>query len=326
MDKLVSGIRRLRGEYHLITITDHSMTFIQERIKRFDQKFIKDLIDLVEYAKSWICEDDTIVKNLMLRDYEMMGTTTEYKGCPKPTLVDGRKIIGVNIPENEPAWHNRYSVSLADLPMDEIFHRMYGKIPESLFPKKGESPECLGDRIVKSKYIDVIYSWFDAKSPRPLNENTSSKQPIRRTTGMVKRRPFYFHTQLPPGEEEGDGKSVVTLYGYPNPECPTNLWMCFAQNKLEYAQGLKVWTKAWPALSSESRRCPPNGCQFLMYHRRFNRKMGKHRDSIGGSIQSQETLPYDLDVSQFYLINSCKRTNWRETLFCGYLPTYLKIY
>ena len=83
MDKLVSGIRRLRGEYHLIT--DHSMTFIQEKIKRFVQKFIKDLIDLVEHAKSWICEDATIVKNLMLRDYEMMGTTTEYKGCPKPT-------------------------------------------------------------------------------------------------------------------------------------------------------------------------------------------------------------------------------------------------
>eukprot|EP00956_Cyclotella_meneghiniana_P004182 scaffold5121_cov40-Cyclotella_meneghiniana.AAC.1 len=280
--ELVSGIRRLRGEYSLIT--DHSRTFIPERITRFVEKFIKDVLDSEEYANSWICEDDTIVKNLMLRDYEMMGTTTEYKGCPKPTLVDGRKIIGVNIPENEPAWHNRYSVSLADLPMDEIFHRMYGKIPESLFPKKGESPECLGDRIAQSKYIDVIYSWFDAKSPRPLNENTSSMQPIRRTTGMVKRRPFYFHTQLPPGEEEGDGKSVVTLYGYPNPECPTNLWMCFAQNKLEYAQGLKVWTKAWPALSSESRRCPPNGCQFLMYHRRFNRKMGKHRDNNRGNV------------------------------------------
>ena len=123
------------------------MTFIQERIKRFVQKFIKDLIDLVEYAKSWICEDDTIVKNLMLRDYEMMGTTTEYKGCPKPTEVDGRRIIGVNIPENDPAWHNLYSISLADLPMDEIFHRVYvyGKIPESLFLKKGESPECLGE-------------------------------------------------------------------------------------------------------------------------------------------------------------------------------------
>lgn len=52
---------------------------------------------------------------MMLRDYEMMGTTTEYKGCPKPTEVDGRRIIGVNIPENDPAWHNLYSISLADM-------------------------------------------------------------------------------------------------------------------------------------------------------------------------------------------------------------------
>ena len=60
-------------------------------------------------------------------------------------------------------------------------------------------------------------------------------QAIRHTSGMVKNRAHFFHSKLPPGEEEGDGKVVVKLYGYPNAECPTNMWMCFPLTNLEYA-------------------------------------------------------------------------------------------
>eukprot|EP00956_Cyclotella_meneghiniana_P032114 scaffold86725_cov23-Cyclotella_meneghiniana.AAC.1 len=136
-------------------------------------------------------------------------------------------------------------------------------------------------KISRSKYLDVIYSWFNDVS---LNENASSMQPVRRTSGMVKKRAHFFHSQLPRGEEEGDGRSVVTLYGYPNAECPTNLWMCFPMTKLDYAQCLQVWTKAWPCLTCISRRTPPNGVQLLAYHRVLNRKMNPHRDNHGGNI------------------------------------------
>jgi hypothetical protein len=280
--ELVLSIRRFRGKFGLIA--NHATTVIPQQIMHVVEKFIRDVLKCEEVASSWICEDDEIVDKLVLRESEMMGSI-EYKNCLHPTVMNGRKIIGVNIPAAEPAWHSRYSVTLAaGYPLDEIFHKVFMKIPETLFPDKGENPESMGDKIVKSKFIDVIYSWFQSKSPNSLNENISSRQAIRRTTGMVKKRPHFFHTQLPPGEEEGDNRSVVTLYGYPNPECPTNLWMCFAQTKLEYAQGVHVWMKAWSSLSCVSRKRPPNGCQMLIYHRLLKRKMGRHRDNNPGSV------------------------------------------
>lgn len=57
-----------------------------------------------------------------------------YKGCPKPDIINGRKIIGINIPDTEPAWHSRYSVTVANHPFDEVCHRIYAKIPKELFP------------------------------------------------------------------------------------------------------------------------------------------------------------------------------------------------
>ena len=121
---------------------------------------------------------------------------------------------------------------------------------------------------------------------------------------MVKKRAHFFHSQLPEGEEEGDGRSVVTLYSYPNPECPTNLWMCFALTKLEYAQALKVWINAWPVLSVISRKVPPNGCQLLIYHRVLNRKMGPHRDNNPGSVMLE-------------LVNGLKKPGADNPRVCG---------
>ena len=107
---------------------------------------------------------------------------------------------------------------------------------------------------MQTKFTDVIYNKFPNRSPNSLNEDPKSMQPLRRTFGMVKRMPYFFRSQLPKGEEEGDGKAVATLYGYPNVECPTNLWMCFPMTRLEYAQALRMWTIAWPMAISE---CSP---------------------------------------------------------------------
>ena len=261
-------------------IADHEGTVIPERILRHVNRFIESTLKSEEEYSSWICEDDKIVSQLVLTDRELSGSGV-YKNCPKPQTANGRKIIGVNIPSEEPAWHSRYSVILTDEVLDEIFHRVFSRIPEELFPDKGETADSMIRKISGAKYLDVIYSWFNDV---PLNENPSSMQPVRRTSGMVKKRAHFFHPQLPAGEEEGEGRSVITIYGYPNPECPTNLWMCFPMTKLDYAQGLKVWTKAWPCLTAVSRKTPPNGVQFLGYHRVLNRKMNKHRDNHGGRI------------------------------------------
>ena len=279
--ELVTSVRKFRQEYHLIA--DHGRTVIPQRILRFVEKFIKDTLESEEQSQSWICEDDDIVQKLVLRVNEMNGSTG-YKGCPKPDIINGRKIIGINIPDTEPAWLSRYSVTVASHPLDEVCHRVYAKIPKELFPEKGETEESLGRKILQTKFTDVIYNKFPNRSPNSLNEDPKSMQPLRRTSGMVKRMPYFFRSQLPKGEEEGDGKAVATLYGYPNAECPTNLWMCFPMTRLEYAQALRIWTIAWPSLTSVSRATPPNGVQFLAYHRLRRGKMGTHRDNNPGNV------------------------------------------
>eukprot|EP00956_Cyclotella_meneghiniana_P005533 scaffold7105_cov71-Cyclotella_meneghiniana.AAC.2 len=279
--ELVTSVRKFRAEYHLIA--DHGRTVIPQRILRFVEMFIKETLESEEKSQSWICEDDKIVDQLVLRVNELNGST-DYKGAPKPDIINGRKIIGINIPDTEPAWLSRYSVTVASHPLDEVCHRVYSKIPKELFPDKGETEESLGRKILQTKFTDVIYNKFPNRSPNSLNEDTNSMQPLRRTSGMVKRMPYFFRSQLPEGEEEGHGKAVATLYGYPNAECPTNLWMCFPMTRLEYAQGLRIWTISWSSLTSVSRATPPNGVQLLIYHRLRRGKMGTHRDNNPGNV------------------------------------------
>lgn len=124
------------------------------------------------------------------------------------------------------------------------------------------------EKVVKQKYLDVIYNWTQGNSGKSLNENMSPKQGYHLAKKRVMARQWwhYMDTQ------------------YSNTEYPTNLWMWFAQTKMEYAQSLQIWTKAWPSLSCVSRKCPPNWCQMLIYHHLLNREMGKHRDNHPGNV------------------------------------------
>ena len=92
---------------------------------------------------------------------------------------------------------------------------------------------------------------------------------------------------MEPGEEEGDGKHVISLYSYPNTECPNNKWMCRPANNMDYAQLLKNWAYMWSYGTEETRRRPPNGIQVLLYHKVLNRKMGFHRDNFGTNVMNR---------------------------------------
>ena len=78
-----------------------------------------------------------------------------------------------------------------------------------------------------------------------LNEWDGSMQPVRRTLGVVKRRAHIYRSDLAPGEEEGDVRHVISLYCYPNTECPTNKWMCWPATNMDYAQMITVWAYMW---------------------------------------------------------------------------------
>ena len=119
-------------------------------------------------------------------------------------------------------------------------------------------------------------------------------QPARRTCGVVTKRAHIFVSDLPPGEEEGNGDYVVSMYGYLNCASPTNLNTSLPMKNVEYAMLLSIWEKCWPWLSKVSRESPPTGFQFLIYHRCLQRRMGRHRDGFRSNVITNLMNGYDV--------------------------------
>ena len=62
--ELVTSVTKFRQDYYLIA--DHGRLVIQQRILRFVEKFIKETLESEEKSQLWICENDEIVKKLVL--------------------------------------------------------------------------------------------------------------------------------------------------------------------------------------------------------------------------------------------------------------------
>ena len=224
-------------------------------------------------------EDEKFISKFTLKDSEMQGTKDKYKDESSVIVTDGMKIIGKNVPSEERAWVSRYS-QVVKTESCEVFEKVFNLIPDSLFPKSGDTVESYSEKIRITRNIDVRFNNYPNKSRTSLNVDQTSKQPIRRTTGLCTRLPHVFETDTP-NEEDGDQENVVTLYGYPNMSCPATLWTCFAMSKIECLQMLLIWKACWSFLSGVSRRSYPNSCQMLVYTRVGERymKMGPHRDN-----------------------------------------------
>ena len=96
---------------------------------------------------------------------------------------------------------------------------------------------ALRERIAECKFLDVSYNIYASKS---VDEWENNKQPARRTQAVVDELAREFKSDLPEGEEEGDGEIVISQYSYPIAGCPKNLWMSRPIRKFEYAQCVKV--------------------------------------------------------------------------------------
>ena len=273
---MVKSVRDHRGEYDLL---------IEQQERRCPKRISDNINHFVNEVLSkgtgsvFAKEDDKFISKFTLRDSEMQGTTDNYKDGSSVIVTDGMKIIGKNVPSEEKAWVSRYS-QVVKTESCEVFDKVFDLIPATLFPEAGETVQSFTEKIGKTKNIDVRFNYYPNKSRTSLNVDTTSKQPIRRTTGLCTKLPHVFETDTP-DEEDGDQETVATMYGYPNMSCPATLWTCFAMSKIECLQMLLIWRAVWPLLSGVSRRSPPNSCQQLNYTRvgERNMKMGGHRDN-----------------------------------------------
>jgi hypothetical protein len=278
----IDTVQKYRESWSLLVNPEN--TFIPKRVLHTIDKFCKKCLSDSKFADLWTCETDYIYKACQLRNVELAGVPA-YSGSKACLFVDGRKFVEKNIPTSEPCWFNRSSVALEVGTVDDIFARVFAKVPKELIPEKGETKATMIDKIAGSYWLDVIFNKFNNISGS-LNEWEGSMQPVRRTLGVVKRRAHIYRSDLAPGEEEGDGRHVISLYCYPNTECPTNKWMCRPLTNMDYAQMITVWAYMWSYGTEETRKSPPNGIQQLMYHKVLNKKMGFHRDNFKNNVMT----------------------------------------
>ena len=83
-----------------------------------------------------------------------------------------------------------------------------------------------------------------------------------------------------PNTEEEQGRTVTRLYVYTCREMPIEMWQCRPATNEEYAAVCVIWREAWPYLTLESRKSPPTGWQYCVYHNVLQKHMGYHRDNF----------------------------------------------
>ena len=279
--QLVPLVRGYRKEYHLIEDVDN--TSIPPRLLRLIEDFGNKCLANEDFCNQWMCVNDNEYGDFVLKESELHGSMYPNDRV-KATVIDDRKVIGKNIDPNECAWMNRASIVFKTDDMGGVIEKVYSMIPKSLFPRRDDTEESLRKRIANCKSLDLIFNHFENKCLLSLNETITSRQPCRRTSSVVSQGARFFESTLQEGEEEGSGEVVVSMYSYPNTECPTNLWMNYPMYKIEYAMMLKIWSLCWSGLSIVSRERPPTGCQLLVYHHLLMKNMGPHRDNYRQNV------------------------------------------
>ena len=269
------GLNHWRKEWGILEKPEES--FVPKRIKKMIDTFCQKCIEDVEFGSEW-GEGMPVIK---LSDVEAAGCS--YSGHPIIEYTDCRKFIGNNIPTKEASWHHRYSGSVVDCEKNLIYDEVLRDIPPEIIPSKTETKESMMAKLAECKHLDVLWNHFPNKTDCPLTSWSSSRQPARRTESLVVKMPYVYKSKLHPGEEEGDGESVIKLFVYPINECPTKLWPNKPMKNKEYGQLLKVWSVAWALCTDYTRRHPPNACQVLYYHKVLGKYMGYHKDNFGSS-------------------------------------------
>ena len=289
--ELVSKIRYWRKTWDILENPERRK--ISRRISDLIKIYESKCLDGSDFGKLWTSTTDEGYSQFKLKSEELSGFEI-CEDCAEVTVVDGRKVLDKNIPHDEPAWHHKYSVNLRLNGLGGVYDEVYKLLPMNLFPEKGETDETMMNKMKKTPFLDVTYNIFQNKNPKPLNETVTSMQPARRTCGVVTKRAHIFVSDLPPGEEEGNGDYVVSMYGYLNCASPTNLNTSLPMKNVEYAMLLSIWEKCWPWLSKVSRESPPTGFQFLIYHRCLQRRMGRHRDGFRSNVITNLMNGYDV--------------------------------
>ena len=157
---------------------------------------------------------------------------------------------------------------------DGIAQAALKNVPLNLFPRSGDTPETLCERIAASSYIENSHVLKGGNGPqRVALKTTTYPQPRRRSLSVQ-------IDSIP--SQVSEGSSKTTLFNYSAFGRAAADWEAYLMPRAVFKLGAELWRAAFPFLTEHSRRNPPTACQLLFYYVLFNSSMGRHRDKYTG--------------------------------------------
>ena len=149
-------------------------------------------------------------------------------------------------------------------------------VPDEVLARPDDTASTLQARLAQSPFLEDIHVLKGGRGPARVRLNdTCYPQPRRRSWSLADDA----------GDQTEDGCVALlnyTAYG----RLPTD-WEAKRMPLPVQDLGVALWRAALPFLAEPSKRCPPNGCQLLLYYPLFSSAMGRHRDNYNSKQMRQ---------------------------------------
>ena len=270
-DSVLGMLRTYRSDWNLLH--DAEMRCAPKEIQKRVHDFSVQVMKYDDERDEPATLAHTDIARLKLNDSQMKGEllNSHISGT---TLSQGRVLVGSSSSTSErpPVVFSLYSATLRTVQTD-VMRTVRASVPKEILAKDGDTKESLAERQLKCRWLDEIHK--HGRGNTLLNGNPANKGPMRRTVAVMSDRP----RKIEDLNARDNGRSVVTMPCYICPEQPVVFWSSRPMKQIELAFMMECWLKAWPWLTSDSRRNPPNWMQYVVYNDVQEVHMGMHRDN-----------------------------------------------
>jgi hypothetical protein len=112
------------------------------------------------------------------------------------------------------------------------------------------------------------------------NSDPTNHTPMRRSSALSEGPSYRIESPIDDTEKNLE---VIKMPVYTCHEMPPHCWMSRPLTNEELGAVNIIWRAAWPWLSRDSRRQPPNAWQYVIYQHILGHEMGVHRDNFDPS-------------------------------------------
>ena len=152
-----------------------------------------------------------------------------------------------------------------------VVHAATAVVPDEVLPRPEDTEHTLKARLAQSTFLEDIHVLKGGRGPARVRLNaTSYPQPRRRS---------WSHVVEEHGADQQTDDTCASLLSYTAYGRLPSDWEAVAMPLPVEDLGVALWRVALPFLAKPSKRCPPTGCQLLLYYTLFCSAIGRHRDN-----------------------------------------------